>query len=118
MATSGHAETLTQSGNGSQRSSVASTADESRGKRLNPIKRKQMEDRLKELEEEIARSESAIAQCETALLTFVSAQETQKQNRELAALRDEVADLMIQWEQVSQTLELADLGDAKSTPPS
>jgi len=113
IAANGHGATPTQSGNGNQVFSLASTADESKGKRLNPIKRKQMEDRLKELEEEIARSESAIAQCETALLTFVNAQETQKQNRELAALRDEVADLMTEWEQVSQALEMADLADAK-----
>jgi ATP-binding cassette subfamily F protein 3 len=112
MAASGHAATPTDSGKGNQGPSHAS-ADESKGKRLNPIKRKQMEDRLKELEEEIARSESAIARCETALLTFVSPQETQKQNRELAALRDEVVDLMTEWEQVSQTLELADSADAK-----
>ena len=117
IAESRHAATLTQSGNGNQGPSAASAADASRGKRLNPIKRKQMEDRLKELEQDIARSESAIAQYEAALLTFVSPQETQKQNRELAELRDEVADLMTEWEQVSQTLELADLTDAKSTTP-
>jgi ATP-binding cassette subfamily F protein 3 len=117
IVASGHGATHTHSGNGNQGPSPASAADESKGKRLNPIKRKQMEDRLKELEEKIARSESAIAQCEAALLTFVSAQETQKQNRELAALRDEVADLMTEWEQASQTLELADLADAKSTTP-
>jgi len=112
MAASGHAATPTESGNGDQGPSHVSV-DESKGKRLNPIRRKQMEDRLKELEEEIARSESAIARCETALLTFVSAQETQKQNRELAALRDEVANLMTEWEQVSQTLQLANSADAK-----
>jgi archaellum component FlaC len=72
-----------------------------------------MEDRLKELEEEIARSESAITQCETALLTFVSPQETQKQTQELAALRAAVADLMTEWEQVSQALEPAESADAK-----
>jgi ATP-binding cassette, subfamily F, member 3 len=88
-------------------------AEESKGKRLNPIKRKQLEDRLKELEEEIARSESAIARCETALLTFVSAQETQKKTHELAALRADVADRMTEWEQVSQALEPADSADAK-----
>ena len=112
MAASGHAARPTQSGNGNQGPSP-SVADESKGKRLNPIKRKQMEDRLKELEEEIARSESAMAQCETALLTFVSAQETQKKTQELGALRADVADLMTEWEQVSQALEPADSADAK-----
>jgi ATP-binding cassette subfamily F protein 3 len=112
MAASGHAARPTESGNGNQGPSP-NVADESKGKRLNPIKRKQMEDRLKELEEEIARSESAMAQCETALLTFVSAQETQKKTQELAALRADVADLMTEWEQVSQALEPADSADAK-----
>ena len=57
---------------------------EPRGKRLNPIKRQQMEDRLHEIEEEIARAEAAIALCETELQSFVSAEETQRQTQELA----------------------------------
>jgi ATP-binding cassette subfamily F protein 3 len=39
----------------------ATDAAEPKGKRLNPIKRQQMEDRLREIEEEIARAETAIA---------------------------------------------------------
>src|SRR5437773_2604601 len=46
---------------------------ESKSKRLNPIKRKQMEDRVHELEQEITRTEGAITDCESALQTFVSA---------------------------------------------
>src|SRR5712671_2171643 len=46
---------------------------EPKSKRLNPIKRKQMEDRVRELEHEITRMEAAIAECESALQTFVSA---------------------------------------------
>src|SRR6266699_2540693 len=45
-------------------------------KRLNPIKRKQMEDRAQELEQEISGLESAIAACEHSLQNFVSAEET------------------------------------------
>ncbi|HLK53697.1 MAG TPA: ABC-F family ATP-binding cassette domain-containing protein, partial [Candidatus Angelobacter sp.] len=48
-------------------------------KRLNPIKLKQMKERLQEVEEEIARFESAIAMAETALQNFVSVEETQRQ---------------------------------------
>src|SRR5580698_8752788 len=44
-----------------------------KAKRLNPIKRKKMEDRIRELEGEISRAETVIAQCETALQDFVSA---------------------------------------------
>ena len=52
-------------------------------KRLNPLKRKQMEDRVKQLEGEIGRAEDEIAQLETALQSFVSAEETQRQSQEL-----------------------------------
>jgi ATP-binding cassette subfamily F protein 3 len=82
-------------------------SDGSKGKRLNPIKRKQMEDRIHEIEEDIARVETAIAHCETALLTFVSADETHQQTQELDARRNELSRLMAEWEDLSQTLEAA-----------
>jgi ATP-binding cassette, subfamily F, member 3 len=83
------------------------TAETSKGKRLNPIKRKQIEDRVHEIEEDIARVEAAIANCETALTSFVSAEETQRQTQDLAAQRSELASLMREWEELSQTLETA-----------
>src|SRR5438270_175049 len=105
------------SGNGSQAGKVSangnesversSAREESKGKRLNPIKRKQLEERVHEFEEEIARVETAIAHCETSLLTFVSAEETQRQNQELEARRKELASLMAEWEALSQSLETA-----------
>src|SRR6202795_1290273 len=49
---------------------TAATTEASK-KRLNPIKRKQMEDRVHELEEEISRVESAIVRLETTLQNFV-----------------------------------------------
>ena len=52
---------------------------ETKLKRLNPIKLKQMKERLVEVEEEIARLEAAIATAETALQNFVSVEETQRQ---------------------------------------
>src|SRR5882724_388912 len=54
----------------------AAPATDSKSRRLNPLKRKQMEDRVQELEQEIAQAETTIAQCETALLNFISAEET------------------------------------------
>src|SRR5438309_2696901 len=103
------------SGNGSQAGKVcangnesverSSAREESKGKRLNPIKRKQLEERVHEFEEEIARVETAIAHCETSLLTFVSAEETQRQNQELEARRKELASLMSEWKALSQSLE-------------
>jgi ATP-binding cassette subfamily F protein 3 len=82
-------------------------AAEPRGKRLNPIKRQQMEDRLHEIEEEITRTEAAIALCETELQSFVSAEELQRQTQELARQKGELKRLMKEWEEVSGALETA-----------
>src|SRR5438105_1571286 len=57
-------------------------------KRLNPIKKKQMQDRIRELEEEISQAETAIAQCEASLQTFISAEETQRLTQELQGSRN------------------------------
>jgi len=88
-------------------SPAASSVDaaEPKGKRLNPIKRQQMEDRLHEIEEEIARAEAAIALNETELQRFVSAEETQRQNQELASRKNELHKSMEEWEKLSGVLE-------------
>jgi septal ring factor EnvC (AmiA/AmiB activator) len=85
----------------------AAEAAETKGKRLNPIKRQQMEDRLHEIEEEIARAEAAIALCETELQSFVSAEETQRQTQELADHKNALQNLMKEWEELSEALETA-----------
>jgi ATP-binding cassette, subfamily F, member 3 len=77
----------------------------SKGKRLNPIRRKQMEDRIRELEGEISRAETLIAECETALQNFVSAEETQKQSEELDRQKATHAAFITEWEQLSQSLQ-------------
>src|ERR1700678_94266 len=48
--------------NGNQASAIAEPA--AKAKRLNPIKRKKIEDRIQEVEAEISRTENLIAQCE------------------------------------------------------
>jgi ATP-binding cassette subfamily F protein 3 len=85
-------------------SPAATEIAEPKGKRLNPIKRQQMEDRLHEIEEEIARAEAAIALCETQLQSFVSADETQRQTQELAHRRSDLKKLMNEWEELSEVL--------------
>jgi len=82
-------------------------ATEAKGKRLNPIKRQHMEDRLHEIEEEIARAETAVALCEAGLQSFVSAEETQRQTQELAGHKDTLQHLMREWEDLSGMLETA-----------
>ena len=93
--------------NGSQSSASENTAA-LKPKRLNPIKRKQMEEEVRELEEEISRVETAIAQREASLHTFVSVQETQRLTRELDESRTELRALIAEWEELSQALEAAD----------
>jgi len=74
-------------------------------KRLNPIKRKQMEDRVHELEEKISRTESAIEHLETALQNFVSAEESQRQSQELEQHKASHAALLKEWEEMADVLQ-------------
>src|SRR5882724_11750257 len=80
-------------------------AAEPKAKRLNPMKRKQMEERLHELEREIARTESDIVHCETQLQSFVSAEETQRLGQGLSQSKGNLQGLMAEWEELSGTLE-------------
>ena len=80
-------------------------ATDSKTKRLNPIKRKQLQGRLRELEEEITRMEAAITMCETQLQTFVSTEETQRQTQALAAHKSDLRGLMSEWEELSEALQ-------------
>jgi ATP-binding cassette subfamily F protein 3 len=77
-------------------------------KRLNPIKRKQMEDRIGQLEAEIGRTEDEIARLETSLQSFVSAEESQRQSQELEQQKASHSDLLQEWEQISETLQGAE----------
>jgi ATP-binding cassette subfamily F protein 3 len=74
-------------------------------KRLNPIKLKQLEDRLHHAEAEIPRLESAIAAAEARLGNFTSADQSQKDAAELESLRAQRTTLLAEWEELSLTLE-------------
>ncbi|QHS52523.1 ABC-F family ATP-binding cassette domain-containing protein [Edaphobacter sp. 12200R-103] len=74
-------------------------------KRVNPIKLKQMEDRLKFAEEEIPRLEQAIATAEERLGNFVSAEQSQKDASDLDRLRHDKAVLTAEWEELAMALE-------------
>jgi ATP-binding cassette subfamily F protein 3 len=88
--------------NGNQ-SQGATASDKS--KRLNPIKRKQLEERVQELEAEISRAETEIADCEAALQTFVSADQTARQTQELSSLRSQLQEFLSEWEDLAHALE-------------
>ncbi len=86
----------------------ATASAEQPKKRLNPIKRKQMEDRVHELEDEISSTEDEIARLETALQSFVSAEETQRQSQELDRCKASYTALVGEWEALSQELEVSE----------
>jgi ATP-binding cassette subfamily F protein 3 len=73
-------------------------------KRINPIKLKQMQDRLQEVEEEVARLETEIAQAETALQVFVSVEESQRQTEMLDRAKSELSQRMAEWEELAGVL--------------
>jgi ATP-binding cassette subfamily F protein 3 len=81
---------------------------EAKQKRLNPIKLKQMKERLQEVEEEIARFEAAIGGAETALQNFVSVEETQRQTDLLNNAKADLERAMGEWEELAQMLEAVD----------
>ena len=89
----------------SHREAPAEAAPETKQKRLNPIKLKQMKERVQEVEEEIARHEAAIAAAETALQNFVSVEETQRQTDLLNRARADLEQAMNEWEELSHALE-------------
>jgi ATP-binding cassette, subfamily F, member 3 len=87
-------------GNGS-----APSASAGKAKRINPIKRKQMEERAQKLEEQIATLESAITACESFLQNFVSAEETARLTQELDQSRRELQERTTEWEKIGEELE-------------
>ena len=74
-------------------------------KRLNPIKQKQMEDRCAFLEEEVPRVEAALATTEQQLGVYVSAAETQRLTTRADELREQLAALTAEWEELMMQLE-------------
>jgi len=77
----------------------------SSAKRLNPIKQKQLEDRLLSIEQEIPRIESQITAAEEKLGHFTSAEESQRTAASLEELRDQRTALLAEWEELATALE-------------
>jgi ATP-binding cassette subfamily F protein 3 len=74
-------------------------------KRLNPIKLKQMEDRLKFAEDRLPQVESEIEAAEGRLGNFTSSEQSQKDAAELERLRSERTALLAEWEELAMVLE-------------
>ena len=78
--------------------------DHAKGKRLNPIKMKQLQQRCSTLEADIARLEREIADLEQRLSNFVSVEETQRLAADLDARRAELERKMGEWESATEEL--------------
>jgi ATP-binding cassette subfamily F protein 3 len=86
-------------------SAAAPSANGKPLKRVNPIKLKQMQERLKFVEEEIPRVEALVGDAERALGIFVSAEETARVTSELDALRSQHSALTAEWEELMEAVE-------------
>ncbi|MFT4114475.1 ABC-F family ATP-binding cassette domain-containing protein [Silvibacterium sp.] len=82
-------------------------APETAKKRVNPIKLKQMQDRLAAVETEMPQLETAITETETALGNFVSMEETARLSKVLEGLRTMQTALTEEWEGLMLELEEA-----------
>ena len=74
-------------------------------KRVNPMRRKQMAERLAKVEAEASSTEAVIAQSEEALSRYVSAEETQRVSALLEEKRFSLAALESEWAELSELLE-------------
>lgn len=76
-----------------------------RPRRMNPIKRRKMEERLEAVEEEIARLENEVSAAEQALASFQSAEETRRLLDLLALRRQELDRRLSEWEEIARALD-------------
>ena len=72
---------------------------------MNPIKRKQMEDKFAAAEAAVPQLEAAIAAAESELAEFVSVEITRQLTEELNTLRRKHASALEEWEALSAQLE-------------
>src|SRR5271156_3744725 len=76
-----------------------------KGRRVNPIKLRQMQERCSFVEGEIPRLESSISDAEASLGVYESAAETQRLTQMLESLRQQHASLTAEWEELVLQLE-------------
>ena len=86
----------------------STAASDPEKKRVNPLKLKQMKERVQELEDEISRLEAVVIQTQTALQKFVSPGETQRQNKLLTNTKRELENRVAEWESLAADLEAAE----------
>ena len=74
-------------------------------KKVNPLKLKQMQERVRYAEDEMPRMEDRMTAIETAMGSFTTAEQSQRQSAELAEVRRAHEVLMREWEELSTQLE-------------
>jgi ATP-binding cassette subfamily F protein 3 len=84
---------------------ISKAATPAKRKRLNPIKLREMKERVREIEEEITKLEAGIAECEHSLQTFVSPEETARVTQLLQTRKADLESLMEEWEETSALIE-------------
>jgi ATP-binding cassette subfamily F protein 3 len=77
-----------------------------KGVRVNPIKLRQMKERLVAIEEEVSRLEAEIADRERGLADFQSVEQTIQANNLVTARRGDLENLLHEWEEVSSAIEM------------
>jgi ATP-binding cassette subfamily F protein 3 len=73
-------------------------------KKINPIKLKQLQDRVVQLEADIASTEAAMTDTEAKLSNYSNADESARLGTALAALREKHEKLLADWESTSEAL--------------
>jgi ATP-binding cassette subfamily F protein 3 len=84
---------------------VSKAATPAKRKRLNPIKLREMKERVREIEEEITKLEAGIAECEHSLQTFVSPEESARVTQLLETRKADLESLLSEWEETSELIE-------------
>jgi ATP-binding cassette subfamily F protein 3 len=74
-------------------------------RRVNPMKMKKLQDRLREVELKVAELESEIARHEAALADFRSVEETLRLNDLVSRRRTQLESTVAEWEELSASLE-------------
>ncbi len=74
-------------------------------KRVNPMKLKKLQDRMREVEQQVTALESEIGRHEAALADFKSVEETVRLNELAAARRKELEARVAEWEELSAAVE-------------
>jgi len=83
----------------------SSALNKSHAKRLNPIKMKQLEDRLTAIEQELVTIDTRIDAAEQSLSHYVSAAESQRTAVLLDELRERRTALLAEWDSLASNLE-------------